>query len=85
MNKPHYISTIVLAAGLSSRMIGKNKLLEKVNGTSLIKKVIDGIILSQSDDITVVIGHDAKAVRNEIKSLPVNIIFNSNFKIRNLP
>lgn len=56
------IAAIVLAAGGSARMGRANKLLCKVDGTPLVRRVVD--MLSDSDlaEVVVVTGHDAPAI-----------------------
>lgn len=75
------MSAIVLAAGLSTRMGGVNKLLLPFRGKTVIVTVVENIINSGIEEVIVVTGNDADVVQNLLKHLPVKIIHNQNFKI----
>ncbi|MEM1352659.1 MAG: nucleotidyltransferase family protein [Pseudomonadota bacterium] len=55
-------AAILLAAGLSRRMGARNKLLLPVNGTSLVRHVVDTYAASIDGPVLVVLGHQAEAV-----------------------
>ncbi len=74
------MSAIVLAAGLSTRMGGVNKLLLPFKGKTVIVTVIENIINSAIEEVMVVTGNDADVVQNLLKHLPVKIIHNNDFK-----
>ncbi len=74
------ISAIVLAAGLSTRMGGVNKLLLPFKGKTVIVTVVENIINSGIEEVIVVTGNNADKVQNLIKHLPVKIIYNDDFK-----
>jgi len=59
-------AAIVLAAGKSERM-GKNKLLLKLGGTTLINSILDALEASGIGEIIVVLGHEPQEIMNEIK------------------
>ena len=50
------ISIVVLAAGESTRFDG-NKLLERVDGSTLIEKVVRSALSSMADEVVVVLGY----------------------------
>ena len=52
------ISAILLAAGLSKRMDGENKLTKKINGIPLINYAIKNILGSAVDELIIVTGHE---------------------------
>ncbi len=54
------ISAIVLAAGLSARMEGKNKMLLPFDGKTVIEKVVANIIASGINELIVVTGRDVE-------------------------
>jgi len=59
------ISGIVLAAGTSSRF-GATKQLIDVDGRPLVRHAIDALLDAAVDELIVVVGHDASAVRAAI-------------------
>jgi len=75
------ISSILLAAGTSSRMGGENKLIKEINGMPLIKHSIKNILGSAIDEIIVVLGHDKYLIENIIeKNKKIKFIYNDNYK-----
>jgi len=75
------ISSILLAAGCSSRMDGENKLIKEINGIPLIKHTIKNILGSSIDEIIVVLGHDKYLIENIIeKNKKIKFIYNDNYK-----
>ena len=70
---------LVLAAGKSSRMGPKNKLLAEFAGKPLVRHVTEAIITAGLDNITVVIGHQADQVSAALVDLPVHLLFNPDF------
>lgn len=70
------ISCILLAAGDSSRMKGKNKLLLKVEGDSLVRKTLREINKVPFKDMIVVTGHQEEEIRSELEGLRASFAFN---------
>lgn len=70
---------IVLAAGMSERF-GRNKLLEKVDNKTIIRKIVEESIKSKADKVVVVTGFEAEKIASEIKDLPVIMVHNENYK-----
>jgi len=64
------ISAVVLAAGTSTRF-GRPKQLEPLGGVPLVQHVVDAAAGGGVDEIVVVLGHDAEAVRDALH-LPPN-------------
>ena len=60
------IIALVLAAGRSMRMGQQNKLLLKFNDKSMVGHLVDQLALSTVDDIIVITGNEAEAVRKSI-------------------
>ncbi len=74
------ISAIVLAAGLSTRMESKNKLLLPFKNKTIIETVIENIIDAGIEEVIVVTGNDAEQIEHLMKSFPVKIIYNNEYK-----
>lgn len=60
------IATVILAAGASSRMKGRDKLLEAVDGQPLLSRMIHEAQASQSDDVFVVLPQDTHPERHAL-------------------
>ncbi len=73
------ITALILAAGKSSRMQGKNKLLEIIGKEEMIRIVVKETLKSDIDEVIIVTGHDDKKIRNSLKNLPVKYIQSKNF------
>jgi molybdenum cofactor cytidylyltransferase len=63
------IAALVLAAGRSSRMMGRNKLLAPIDGRPMVVHAVDAALRSQAQTVTVVLGHMAEDVRAAVASL----------------
>ncbi len=64
------VSALVLAAGLSSRMGGRNKLLlPDAAGRAMVARVVDAVLASRAAPVVVVIGHQAPEVRLALAGL----------------
>ncbi len=75
------ISSILLAAGQSSRMKGENKLIKKIKGIPLINYSIKNILASSVDEIVVVTGYESEKVENIIgKHKKIKFVYNKDFK-----
>jgi molybdenum cofactor cytidylyltransferase len=72
------IIALVLAAGRSTRMGDDNKLLLKFNDKTMVSYVVDQLASSNVDDIYVVTGNEADAVKKSI-SEKVTFIHNPNY------
>ena len=69
------LSGIILAAGLSSRM-GSTKQLLSYKGAPLLHHVLQAARQSSLDTIIVVLGHDARAIRENIDFTDTIVIMN---------
>lgn len=74
------IAAIVLAAGRSSRMGPRNKLLEIVDGKPIIVRVVDTALQSGTKPVIVVTGFEAERVANSLYGLDVTIVRNPDFE-----
>ena len=74
------ISSIVLAAGMSKRMLIGNKLLLKVKNKTLLEKTLDNIISANFSKVSVILGHDNILIAKLLKNYNVNIYYNPRYK-----
>ena len=75
------ISSILLAAGLSSRMNGENKLTKKIKGIPLINYTIKNILGSSVNELIIVLGHEKEAIENLIeKNKKIKVVYNKEYK-----
>ena len=74
------LSLIVLAAGKSTRMKGRNKLLAEINGTPMVLRVVQAALQSKVDEVIVVLGWEADLVRGVLTDLPCNLVLNKEFE-----
>lgn len=70
---------VVLAAGGSRRMGGRNKLLLPVAGAPMVRRVADAAVASRADTVVVVTGHQAGAVTAALAGLALTIVHNRDF------
>ncbi len=73
------VAAIVLAAGLSSRM-GTNKLLVRIDGKPLLRRVAEAALRSSADPVIVVTGNEAETVEATLSGLAVSIVRNPDFR-----
>ena len=74
------ISAILLAAGQSKRMKGKNKLLLKYKRKTLINHVLKSLIKSKVNKIIIVLGHEDRKIKKIVlKSNKITFAVNSNY------
>lgn len=73
------IAAIILAAGLSSRMAGNNKLLADLGGKPVLRHTVENVLTSRANPVVVVIGHQADEVQELIQDLKVKLCFNPRF------
>ena len=72
------VSGVVLAAGESSRM-GQHKLLLKLGGEPLVRRVANQILEAGFDDVLVVVGYAHEAVVTALNGLPVRHVVNTDY------
>ena len=73
-------SAIILAGGLSSRMDDINKLLLPYNNDTIIGHLVNTICSAGFEEVIVVTGHESEKIKKAVSGLPVNVIYNSNYK-----
>ena len=75
------ISSILLAAGQSKRMLGDNKLTKKIKGAPLIKHSVKNILASSIDELIIVLGYQKEVIEKLIdKNDKIKLVFNPNFE-----
>ena len=75
------ISSILLAAGLSKRMNGENKLTKKIEGKPLIMHSVKNILASSIDELIVVLGYQKEIMEKLIdKNERIKFVFNKDFE-----
>ncbi|MGN0905908.1 MAG: NTP transferase domain-containing protein [Bullifex sp.] len=69
----------LLAAGLSKRMKGTNKLLELLDGKTILEHSVENA-LSFTDMVTVITGHDSERTERILSRYPVTVIRNPDYE-----
>ncbi|MFZ2099167.1 MAG: nucleotidyltransferase family protein [Oricola sp.] len=78
--RPDRAAAIVLAAGRSTRMGAKNKLLLEIEpGVAMVRRVVERALSCGFDPIFVVTGHEADAVRRALSGMPCRFVDNPQF------
>lgn len=70
------VSAIILAAGQSNRMGEENKLLLPVDGEALVRKFVKSVSLAEVENVLVVIGYEAKKIKNVLSGQCVDFVYN---------
>jgi len=70
---------VILAAGKSERF-GRNKLLERIDGETMVERVVKRALASRARPVVVVLGHEAEKVRNVLRGLECRIVVNEEFE-----
>jgi len=73
------LTAIVLAAGMSRRMEGENKLLLPFGDKTMLETTLNQILAAGVGEVVVVIGHEAERVQVLLKNRPVKTAFNPDF------
>lgn len=73
-------SLIVLAAGKSTRMRGRNKLLIKVDRKPIIRSVVEAALRSRADEVIVVLGWEANKIQDALAGLPCRLVLNKHYE-----
>ena len=75
------ISSILLAAGQSKRMIGENKLTKEIKGIPLIKHSVKNILASSINELIIVLGYQKEIIEKLIdKNKKIKFVFNKDFE-----
>ena len=80
--KNNKIIKVVLAAGLSKRYGFKNKILEKINGKTVIETILDRLIQidSNKNNIVVIGGNNYNSLKKTLNKYDVKLFYNKNYK-----
>ena len=70
------ITAILLAAGQSTRMGARNKLLLEVGGQPMVRHVALTLLASRIDAVIAVLGHEHAAVAEALAGLPLRVVVN---------
>ena len=73
------IACLVLAAGRSSRMAPRNKLLEPIGGEPMVRRAVATALAGGATPVIVVTGHEAAAVADALRGLDVTIVANPDY------
>ena len=73
-------SAVVLAAGTSSRMEGRNKMLLPVGDKPVIRHTVEQVISAEPQEVVVVTGYQGRDVGRALGGLPVNVQPNLRFE-----
>ncbi len=74
------IGAIVLAAGQSRRMGTLNKLLIEIDGTPMVRRIVEMLRQSRASPIVAVTGHERERVEAALMELPVTLVFNPDYE-----
>ena len=73
------VAALVLAAGLSRRMGGANKLVATIAGKPLVRTAVEAALASRAASVTVVTGHKAGEVEAALAGLDVGLAHNPDY------
>ena len=71
---------VILAAGMSSRMCGEDKMLKQIKGDSMLCHVAKKAVASKADKVCVVLGFNAKNRIRSLKGLKVETCVCNDFR-----
>ena len=74
-----FISGILLAAGLSTRM-GAPKQLLPFGESTIVETVVDSMLGSKLDEVIVVVGHRAAEIQKQLGKRPIKVVFNTDYR-----
>lgn len=74
-----FISGILLAAGLSTRM-GEPKQLLPFGKSTIVETVADNMLGAKFDEVIVVVGHRAEAIQTQLGTRPIKTVFNPDYR-----
>lgn len=75
MGEDATVHGVLLAAGTSTRFGDRNKLLAEVDGEPIVRRAARTLLDASLAGVTVVVGHEASAVREALADLPVRVVF----------
>ena len=66
-------SAVVLAAGTSSRMEGRNKMLLTIGDKPVIRHTVEQVVSAEPQEVVVVTGHQGREVGKLLADLPIKL------------
>lgn len=78
--RPARLAAVVLAAGRSTRMGAKNKLLERIDGVPMVRRVVDQLLETSLDPVFVVLGHEHERVSAALEGRAVKKVRNPDYR-----
>lgn len=78
----HFVSAIILAAGKSTRMEGRQKLLCQIGKKTIIEKTVDNLLGSKVDEVILVLGFFSREIIKKFSNYSdkkLRIVINSNY------
>lgn len=76
---PRRVGAVVLAAGTSKRAGNNNKLLARVDGDVMVRRVVKTALDAEVSPVVVVVGHEAARVRAALEDLRVTFVHNDDY------
>ncbi len=77
---PDRLAAVVLAAGLSSRAGGRNKLVREIDGRPMVRRVVETVIAAGVGEVIVVTGHQPAAVAAALAGLDLRLAHNPGYR-----
>lgn len=74
------ITAIIVAAGMSRRMGGENKLLLPINGKEMFLHVVDAVLESDVDEIILVTGYESSKIKEVIEDRKLKLVNNKDYE-----
>jgi molybdenum cofactor cytidylyltransferase len=74
--RPQPIVAVLLAAGRSTRMGGRNKLLLEVDGRPMVRRAAETLLASRVARVIAVLGHESPLVGAALAGLPLRTVVN---------
>ncbi|WP_338823811.1 Molybdenum cofactor guanylyltransferase [Moorella humiferrea] len=74
------VGIVVLAAGAGERFGGGKQLL-LLAGRPMVRRVVDITLAAAEGEVVVVLGHEAGKVAAALAGLPVNLVYNPNYRL----
>jgi molybdenum cofactor cytidylyltransferase len=73
------VAGVVLAAGRSTRMAPRNKLIEEISGRKVIARVAEAALASGASPVVVVTGFEAERIAEALRGLDLTCVHNPDF------
>jgi molybdenum cofactor cytidylyltransferase len=73
------VAGVILAAGRSTRMAPRNKLIEEINGRMVIARVAEAALASGARPVVVVTGFEAERIAEALRGLDLTCVHNPDF------